>query len=194
MRHQDGNEMALMVCINGSPRRDSRTALLVSSVAKAVQQRIAIERHDITMSASAPHIFSGLTRDGLSPAGERLCRLVEVADLLIVASPVYRASYTGILKHLFDLVDRDVMRGRKAIIVSTGGTPLHGLVMEHQFRPLMGFFGIQTVATALYGLEEDFSGGEVIGAALAHRVQRAADEAAMLMRPAGLSTNELMVA
>lgn len=173
----------LMVCINGSPRLHSRTAALTDAVAQAIVERISIERRDIPLSLFGHEILSGLTRDRISAAGEDVCRVVQHADLLIVASPVYRASYTGILKHLFDLVDKDVMRGRSAVLVATGGTPLHGLVMEHQFRPLMGFFGIHTAPTTVYGLEADFTGQyEVSSLYLKERLARAADEAVDLLR------------
>lgn len=151
----------------------------MDAVARALLDRIDIKRQDIFLSLCGHEIFSGLTRDSVSTAGESLCRIVEQADFLIVASPVYRASYTGLLKHLFDIIDKDAMRGRGAILVATGGTPMHGLVMEHQFRPLMGFFRIQVAPTTVYALETDFTDQQSISSAsLKERVMRAADEAA----------------
>lgn len=166
----------------------------MNAAAAALQARLTLERRDIALSTAAPHLFSGLTRADLCAAGEDVCRTVEAADILVVGSPVYRASYTGILKHLFDLVDRDAMAGRKALLVATGGTPLHGLVLEHQFRPLMGFFGVQTIATSLFGLEGDFEDRRIVGGALLERVERAADEAAALMRGVPWACDRLAVA
>lgn len=173
--------MALMVSINGSPRRNSRTGELLDAVCHAISGAVALERASVNLAVDGRHIMGGLTRDELKPRGEELLRLVEHADLLVVGSPVYRASYTGLLKHLFDLVERTALNGRKAVLVASGGTALHGLMLEHQLRPLMGFFGVLTVPTAIYALESDFDGGRVIGADLIIRITRAAQEAAKVM-------------
>jgi FMN reductase len=170
-------QMALMVSINGSPRRNSRTGELLDAVCRAISGAVALERASVNLAQDGRHIMSGLTRDELGPRGEELLRLVERADLLIVGSPVYRASYTGLLKHLFDLVERSALGGRKAVLIASGGTALHGLMLEHQLRPLMGFFGVLTVPTAIYALESDFDGDRVVGADIAARVTRVAQEA-----------------
>ncbi|MFD1704714.1 NAD(P)H-dependent oxidoreductase [Methylopila henanensis] len=169
--------MALMVSINGSPRRNSRTGELLDAVCYAISGAVSLERASVNLATDGRHIMSGLTRDELEPRGEDLLRLVERADLLIVGSPVYRASYTGLLKHLFDLVERTALTGRKAVLVASGGTALHGLMLEHQLRPLLGFFGVLTVPTAIYALDSDFDGGRVMGADLINRITRAAQEA-----------------
>ena len=173
--------MSSLVCINGSPRRVSRTAVLVDAMAAEIAARVSVDRRSIHMAVHGRDLLSGLTRETLSPDGEALCRLVEGADVLVVASPVYRASYTGLLKHLFDLVDRDTMRGRKAVLLASGGTPCHGLVLEHQFRPLMGFFGIHTVPTAIYALEDDIVRDQIVEPGVRARVAHAADEIAGLL-------------
>ncbi len=73
------------------------------------------------------------------PAGSS--RRSRTADGLIVGSPVYKGAYTGLFKHLFDLVDPGALAGKPVAIVATGGGARHALVVEHAFRPLFGFFG-----------------------------------------------------
>ena len=75
---------------------------------------------------------------------------IERADLLIVGTPVYRGSYTGAFKHVFDLVRHDRLRGTPVILTATGGSQMHGLVTEHQLRPLFGFFGALSLPTTVY--------------------------------------------
>lgn len=168
--------MITLVKINGSPTRPSKTEVLVNTIAAAVSARAEVVEHAIYLSDVGHAFMCGLTRPDISAKGEQLLQLVERANVLVVGTPVYRASYTGILKHFFDLVDRDAMRGRRAILCATGGTPMHGLVLEHQLRPLMSFFAIQTAQTALYGLADDFQDGRVVDAALRNRIDQAADE------------------
>lgn len=169
--------MPTMVKINGSPTLPSKTGILVNAVGDAVARKMAINSESIALSEVATEIMCGLTRPDVTDLGEQLLQLVESADLLVIGTPVYRAAYTGVLKHFFDLVDRDAMRNRKAIVCATGGSSMHALVIEHQLRPLMGFFAIQTVTTGLYGLSEDFADSAVASSSLKDRIERAADEA-----------------
>ncbi len=130
----------------------------------------------------ASDLMGALTRDQLSTAGGALIDTVERADVLVIGSPIYRASYTGALKHLCDLLDYRALTGAVGVIAATGGTALHGLAAEHQFRPLLGFFGIVSAPTTVFALETDFVGTELINASIAERIERAADEAAALSR------------
>lgn len=174
--------MCLIVTINGSPREGSRTGVLLQATAESVRRKVdQASLEVINLAVDWPEIFSGLTRQTITKRGEELVRLGEEADLVIVGSPVYRGTYTGLLKHYFDLVDRDAMNGKKAIIAATG-SPLHGLMVDHQLRPLMAFFDLQTAGTGLYGVEADFDKGQIQSKALSDRVERAAREAAALLR------------
>lgn len=175
--------MLTVVTINGSPTKPSRTGILIDAVADAVAARIPTRREAIAMSDDAHEFMCGLTRPEVTARGEKLLQMTEQADLLILGTPVYRATYTGVFKHFFDMVDRDAMRDRKAVLCATGGTPLHGLMLEHQMRPLMGFFSMQTITTGLFGLADDFADGRVVSADLNKRIQRAADEVADTFAP-----------
>jgi FMN reductase len=135
----------------------------------------------IEMADAAPMIFSSLTRAQTSTASEAIVRSVETADALIVATPVYRGSYTGALKHLFDLVSHQALVGKPVILAATGSSHLHGLVTEHQLRPLLSFFGALTVPAAVYASEADFAEYTLVSAAVFERIDRAADEIARLI-------------
>ncbi|TGP68131.1 NAD(P)H-dependent oxidoreductase, partial [Mesorhizobium sp. M2D.F.Ca.ET.224.01.1.1] len=117
----------------------------------------------------------------LGASGEAIIQRVEKADLLVVGTPVYRASYTCALKHLFDLVDYRALTGKTVLLAATGGSPYHGLVLEHQLRPLFGFFCSVTVPTGVYGTPDDFVDGEIVGAAIIERIARAATDAVSLL-------------
>jgi FMN reductase len=85
------------------------------------------------------------------------------------------------LKHLFDLVHRQALMGEVAVLVATGGTPLHSLVIEHQMRPLLGFFNVFTAPAGLYASDPDLTDGALSNPALASRIERAAEAAARLL-------------
>ena len=98
---------------------------------------------------------------------------VEQADLLVIGTPVYRASYTGALKHLFDLVHHSAFVSKPVILTATGGSHLHGLVTEHQLRPLFGFLNALTLPTTVYAVETDFLDYRVSSQKILDRVDRA---------------------
>ncbi|WP_334149096.1 NAD(P)H-dependent oxidoreductase [Hyphomicrobium sp.] len=165
-----------MVRINGSPSVHSRTAVLIDAVSRAIADALPVEDHGISLAATGRDIMSGLTRLDISPEGEKAVQLAERADLLIVGTPIFRASYTGLLKHFFDLVDIDAMRGRKVVLCATGGSTMHGLVLEHQLRPLMSFFSMMTVPTTLYAVGEDVQDGKIANVLLRARIDRVVSE------------------
>ncbi|RMC37930.1 NAD(P)H-dependent oxidoreductase [Paracoccus alkanivorans] len=104
-------------------------------------------------------------------------RIVE-ADALVIGSPVYKGSYTGLFKHLFDLIEPDALKGKPVLLTATGGGHRHALVIEHQLRPLLGFFEAAVVATGIYACSEDFTDGVLASPAVAARLDIAAAQLA----------------
>lgn len=168
--------MLTMVRVNGSPSAQSRTGVLLEAVGSAIARALPVEDHLVSVAEGGRDVFSGLMRPDISEEGEKLVRLAERADLLLVGTPIFRASYSGLLKHFFDLIDIDVMRGRKVVLCATGGTAMHGLVLEHQLRPLMSFFSMLTVPTTLYAVGEDIRDGRVTNELLRARIDRVVGE------------------
>ncbi len=164
--------------LSGNVKRPSRTASLVGELASVAERRLGADTRVIELVEAAPAVFRALRADQLDHEGREIIDAVETADVLIVGSPVYRASYTGALKHLFDLVDYRALTGTPVVLAATGGTALHGLVTEHQLRPLFGFFNALTVPTSVYAVESDFTDYRLTNPAVLERVQRAIAELA----------------
>ena len=85
-----------------------------------------------------------------------LLAAVSASDLLIVASPTYKASYTGLLKSFFDRYDSSALAGAVAVAVMTGASPVHALAPEVHLRPLLVELGASVPARALYVTESQF--------------------------------------
>lgn len=166
---------ANIIGISGSLTRPSRTTALVGAVLDHLAGDGEVRL--IELVDEAPHLFAAMPRGRLSGRAEAIVEAVEHADLLVVGSPVYRASYTGALKHLFDIVDHRALQGTPVLLAATGGTPLHGLMTEHQLRPLFGFFNALTLPTAIYALESDFDGHRLTSDPVRERIVRAVAEA-----------------
>lgn len=170
------SELAI-VGVSGSVTRPSRTTALVRAVLDRLEARSGLTPRLIELVDAAPHLFSALTWDRVAGEARAIVRAVEQADLLVVGTPVYRASYTGALKHLFDLVHHATFAGKPVLLAATGGTPLHGLVTEHQLRPLFGFLNALTLPTTIYAVEADFDGHRLASPRITERIERAVGEA-----------------
>jgi FMN reductase len=179
--------MARILVLNGSVRMPSRTGILLDAVRDAMQTHVQAEWDAIHLAQDGHAILTTLTRETLSEAGRSLIHRVESADLLLVGTPVYRASYTGVLKHLFDLVQRPALAGKAAVLVASGGSALHSLVIEHQLRPLLGFFGVHTAPTGVYASDADYADGALANPTTADRIRKAAGEGARLLAMTGSS-------
>jgi FMN reductase len=177
-----------VVGISGSQSRPSRTSALVSAVLDAVQELTrqeleAANTQSYDLADVGPGLFAASSFDRLSPQSREIIEDIEGADLIVVGTPVYRGSYTGAFKHVFDLVRHDRLRGTPVILTATGGSLLHALVTEHQLRPLFGFFGALSLPTTLYATESDFSNYVLVSGAINQRVALAANEAIEALRP-----------
>ena len=93
-----------------------------------------------------------------------------------MATPVYKAAYTGLFKHLFDLIDPKVLEGRPVILAATGGSDRHALVIEHHLRPLFAFFRAHAVPTGLYATNADFSAEGDLTEAMIGRIAPAIEQ------------------
>lgn len=171
-----------IVALSGNVTRPSRTAALTASIVASIERHAIGKTTTFQMVDVAPELFAALRPDQLAGRARAIVDAVEAADVLVVASPVYRASYTGALKHLFDLVHFASLAGKPVILAATGGSHLHGLVTEHQLRPLMSFFNALTVPTAVYATEADFSDFQLTSPAILARIERAVGEVAALAR------------
>jgi MsuE subfamily FMN reductase len=108
--------------------------------------------------------------------------MVAAADAYVVGSPMYRGSYTGVFKNLFDLVPNDAPHGKAAGIVATGGSDHHFLAIEHQLRPLLSFFQMPTVPGGVYAQNAHFVNGRLVDETVLGNVRRLAEETVRLWR------------
>lgn len=123
------------------------------------------------------------------PAGDLRHTIDQVigADGLIAVTPIFSASYSGLFKTFFDVLDQDALTGMPVLIGATGGTARHSLALEHAIRPLFSYLRAVVVPTSVYAASADWGGVGDDGQDLADRIARAAAEFATLVanHPAG---------
>jgi len=132
----------------GNPKPESRTLM----VARAVAQRVCARFHgvisvELDLVKFAPKMFSWPDEElaGLNAA-------VAESDVLVVASPTYKATYTGLLKAFLDRYPNNGLAGVTAIPVMTAGSPLHGMSIEQGLRPLLVELGASVPTRGLFFL------------------------------------------
>lgn len=170
-------ERLRIVAVSGSLHRPSSTTALVSALAGAVEARIDAEIELVELAHVGPHLAGTLERGALPGEAVAAIEAIENADLLVVGSPVYRASFTGLFKHLFDFVDQHALIDTPVLLAATGGSHRHALTIEHQLRPLFAFFQALTLPVGVYAASEDFADGQVQCAEVLERIEMAADRA-----------------
>lgn len=167
-----------LVGLAGSYNRPSKTFALVDHVARIAADRYGFELllHDLI--DVGPSLGRAQRQSDLDEAAAKVLADVVDADLLIVGSPTFKGSYPGLFKHFIDLIDPEQLRAKPILITATGGGDRHALMVEHQLRPLFGFFMAHTLPTAVYASDRDFSEYRIVSETLQQRIGFAVDELA----------------
>ncbi|MEV0991713.1 CE1759 family FMN reductase [Streptomyces sp. NPDC049949] len=169
-----------LVVVSAGLSSPSSTRLLADRLAAATLRHVDAETEVIELrdlaTEIAQHFVTGFPPARLAGALDA----VAAADGLIAVTPVFAASYSGLFKSFFDIIDKDALTGKPVLVGATGGTARHSLVTEHALRPLFTYLRALVVPTAVYAASEDW--GEE---GLAGRIARAGVELARFLEPVG---------
>ncbi|MGO1165774.1 MAG: FMN reductase [Janibacter sp.] len=172
-----------IVVVTAGLSQPSSTRLLADQLADATRSAVGgrgesvdvefVELRELAVEMAQTMVSGNRPTPGL----EAVKRQVAGAEGLIVVTPVFSASYSGLFKTFIDLLDKDSLTGTPVLVAATAGTARHSLVLEHAMRPLFAYLRAIVVPTAVFAATEDF-GGDVD---LDRRVHRAAGELAALV-------------
>ncbi len=164
------------VGISGSPSPASRSKTLLRQALTALERRgIATGEVDLDTLPAEPllgRVPGASVKEALAAVGR--------ARIVIVSTPVYRATYSGLLKVFFDLLPQDGLVGKVAVPIATGASLAHLLALDYGLRPLLASVGALTVTTAVYGTDSQFRDGRP-EPALVDLLERAVAEAVALV-------------
>ncbi|HWG03058.1 MAG TPA: NAD(P)H-dependent oxidoreductase [Trebonia sp.] len=166
--------MTKIAIVTGNPKPRSRTHGVAVAVADAITAAVdpAAECLDVDLTDYAPRVF-----DWSDAELTKLTAEVAAADVAVIASPTYKASYTGLLKAFLDRYGTNGLAGVVAVPVMTGGWPGHLLAVEVHLRPVLVELGATVPARGLYVTEPEL-------AELPTAVANWADSAVPLVRQA----------
>ncbi|MFI1652351.1 CE1759 family FMN reductase [Streptomyces avidinii] len=168
-----------LVVVSAGLSSPSSTRLLADRLTAATLDHVDAEPEVVELrelaAEIAQHFVTGFPPARLAAALDA----VAAADGLIAVTPVFAASYSGLFKSFFDLIDKDALTGKPVLLGATGGTARHSLVTEHALRPLFTYLRALVLPTAVYAASEDWGEQGLDG-----RITRAGTELARSMAPA----------
>ncbi|MDF2966276.1 MAG: LLM-partnered reductase, family [Nocardioidaceae bacterium] len=179
-----------LAVVSAGLSRPSTTRLLADRLGEAASAALedaglgvdlqVVELRDLAHQVT-DNLLTGFPAPPLRAAIDTVVR----ADGVVAVSPIFAASYSGLFKSFFDVLDADALAGTPVLLGATGGTERHSLALEHALRPLFAYLRAVTVPTAVYAATSDFGTAEAGG--LDERIGRAAGELATLVagRPPG---------
>jgi FMN reductase len=167
----------------------SSTRLLADRLAASAVAALRARGEDATVEVvelreHARDLADNLTTGFANTALQAAIDTVVGADAVIAVTPVFSASYSGLFKTFFDVLDKDALIGTPVLLGATAGTARHSLALEFAMRPLFAYLRAVPVPTGVFAASEDWAGGG--DSALIGRIDRAAAELADVLagRPA----------
>ncbi len=183
----EGMSAALVVGVSGSPSDPSRTSTLVAATVARLGQEFEDARTEtVEIGPLLADLGAAGSREAMGPETTRALELVESADVLVVGSPAFRAAYSGAFKLFFDWIGQYDLVDTPVLLTATGGSDRHALLVEHQMRPLFGFFQSTTLPLGVFGNERDFTkregGYDIASVDLELRIDQAVRRALPIIR------------
>lgn len=173
-----------ILLIGGSPSATSRTSRWLANIgARLEQQGLDVE----TLQVRDLPAQALLHADFKHPQIISALQQVENADAIVIATPVYKAAYSGILKAFIDLWPQFGLRGKVVLPLANGGSPAHTLILDYALRPVLASLAPRQVLESIYAVEQQLVWSDEIGLtldpAIEQRVQDGINNLVELLSP-----------
>lgn len=139
-----------VLLIAGSPSERSRTGALLQAVGQRLEDAGAFVDH-LQVRNMAPQAL--LLADFGHPTISRAIGQVAQATVVIVATPVYKAAYSGLLKVFLDVLSQDAFKGKTVLPLATGGSPHHMLAVDYALRPVLQSLGARHILGGIFATD-----------------------------------------
>lgn len=139
-----------VVFISGSPSADSRSARLLDLARqRVVRAGEATEFISVRDLSTISLLHARFQDEALAAA----IRLVETASAVVIATPVYKAAYSGVLKAFLDLLPQTGFSGKTVLPIATAGSPAHTLALDYALRPVIAALGARDVIPGVFAID-----------------------------------------
>ena len=150
-----------IVVVSAGLGQPSSTRLLADRLAQASREvagggGVTLEVEIVELRDVAHDLTDHLLTGFPSPRLREVLDLVVAADGVIAVSPIFSASYNGLFKTFFDVLEEGAVAGKPVLLAATAGTARHSLALEHALRPLFAYLKALVVPTSVFAAAEDF--------------------------------------
>lgn len=171
---------ARLMVVTAGLSQPSSTRLLADRLAAATEAALVdhgldTEAEVVELRDWAKDLTNQLLTGFPGPALAGLLDRLAASDALIAVSPIFSASYSGLFKSFFDVLEPDALVGKPVLVAATGGTARHSLALEFALRPLFAYLRATVAPTGVFAATEDWGHRDAAGG-LAARIDRAAGE------------------
>jgi FMN reductase len=142
----------LIIAISSSPSSASRTAKVVDYVLQNLATDTLLTRH-IQLRDMDPEALL-LAKSG-HVSVSRTVTAIQQADGLVIATPIFKASYSGLLKVFLDLLPQFALAGKAILPIATGGSLAHLLALDYGLRPVLQSMGARHIVQSLFVPESE---------------------------------------
>ena len=140
-----------ILLLGGSPSPQSSTSRLLHHVG----ERLALHGHTMArVEVRELPAAALLGADTTEPRIARALALLAEADAVVVATPVYKAAYTGLLKAFLDLLPQDGLAGKLVLPLATGGSQSHMLALDYALRPVLASMTARSILPSIYATSD----------------------------------------
>ena len=165
-----------VLLIAGSPSERSRTAALLEATGQRLETRgVQVQRLRVRDLNPQALLLADFGHPSVLAAQE----LVAQASVLVVATPVYKAAYSGILKVFLDLLPQTALKGKTVLPLATGGSPHHMLALDYALRPVLQSLGAKNILPGIYATDAQVivtpEGGYQVAEDIGARLDEAVD-------------------
>ena len=126
--------MSEIIALSGSPSKNSRSAFVLKYIGSLLIEKGFTVTYLSIRDLPTEVLFNG---EYNHPTVKNIATLMKEADGVIVGTPVYKASYSGVLKTLLDILPQDILEDTPVLPLMTGGSSSHLLAMEYALKPLL---------------------------------------------------------
>lgn len=163
-----------VLLIAGSPSDRSRSAALLASVSQRLLLR-GVHLEQVKIRDLSPQAL--LLGDTAHPTIARAVDQVRRASVVVVATPVYKAAYSGVLKVFLDLLPQDALKDKTVLPLATGGSPNHMLALDYALRPVLQSLAARQILPGIYATDTQVTltpeGAHHLGADVTARLDEA---------------------
>lgn len=152
--------MTQIAIIIGSPTHQSR----LYGLTEYVQEKLKRHGFQISIVSAADLPAEDLLRANFaSPAIQQALAVINQADGVIIASPVYKAAYSGVLKTMLDLIPEKGLKRKIIFPLFIAGTISHLLAVDYALKPVIAALGGTHIAAGVFAVDQWITRTEEVG-------------------------------